>query len=97
MSADAKSESEQRCGDCELYPFCASKLPDITPRRETCAWDPSRYKKTTARSCPFCGMREWHFDGKPIIAVVCTNCGACGPDSTTEAEALSNWDGRTSK
>lgn len=47
------------------------------------------------RRCPFCGSDD--LDDERIDAIVCTNCGATGPDAKYEdpAEARALWNRRT--
>lgn len=50
------------------------------------------------KPCPFCGgkaeIRSFHAMHEWSWWPECADCGICGPDQNTEAEAVAYWDTR---
>ena len=47
------------------------------------------------KACPFCGGRAMLMDEESEgVAGVCVNCGACGKNSPSDAEAIAAWNTR---
>lgn len=52
-----------------------------------------------ARPCPFCSSTSLllNSDNKYAVKVTCERCGAIGPESEDETEAVENWNGQRSQ